>query len=210
MPKFYRFLPALILAVVLGASLASAGVNIKAGVFDPRGAKAGFIGGISTGRGDEMVDYGLGLDLFVRRYVQETVVDTATSQGGTQTSLVRTNISYSMYGLPIMAHLTVRLLPGSPIRPYVSAAAGYELVFSREANYFEGLSPKNRFYGGFGLQFMAGGEYSLVASSALLAEVFYNSCTVRRSSGTSQGFPTHEELDFSGFGFRVGARIMTF
>jgi hypothetical protein len=208
MLKFYQLLIAAVLSLILCANLAwGAGVNIKLGIFDPRGAKSGFIGGISTARGDEMIDYGLGLDLFVRQYSDETVVDTSVSQGGNQTMTVRTNISYSMYGLPIMAHLTVRLLPGSVIRPYASVGAGYEIVFSREANYNQGVDPTNRLYGGFGLQFMIGGEYVLARTSSLLGEIFYNACTVRRGSGTTQGFPTHEELNFSGFGFRVGARI---
>jgi hypothetical protein len=206
-----RFVHSGVLALILCVSLVSTaqGINLKLGFFDPKGAKTGFIFGISSSRGDEMVDYGLGLDFFVRRYVKETVVSVDTT-GQTIVSEVRTDLKYSLFALPLMGHLTIRLLPGSAVRPYFTVGAGYELALSREANYYENIDPQTRFYHGFGMQFMLGGEYTLTPTSALLGELFYNVGKLRRSGTSDQGFPTQEQLDFSGIGFRVGARISAF
>jgi len=195
----------------LGAcSLASAQsiLTVKLGTFNPVDAKAGLIAGLTYGRQvDERVDFGLGADLFIRKFKQETTVNTDTTLSGSNVSEKQTNIDYSMYGLPLMAHLNVRFLPQSRVQPYVGLAGGYEIVFSREANY-EADVKENRLYAGFGWQAMVGGEFALGSASGILAEVLYNGCTVKRSTGSNgAGFPTHEELDFSGFGFRVGVRL---
>lgn len=197
----------LIAAFGLSASAQSV-ITIKLGTFNPQDAKAGFIGSLVYGRQvDERVDFGLGADLFIRKFKQEATVDTGITPGGTTVSDVQTMIEYSMYGLPIMAHLSVRILPNAIVKPYAELAAGYEIVFSREANYQVNVKD-NRLYGGFGWQLMLGGEYGLGSSSGVLAEILYNGCTVKRGTGTNTaGFPTHEELNFSGFGFRVGFRL---
>lgn len=204
-----RTLLAILLLISFGgAASAQSVLYLKLGTFNPKDAKAGFIVGITTGRQvDEKVDFGIGADLFIKKYTQMTAVDSATSPGGTSTQTVQTDIEYLMYGLPIMLHLNVRFIPESVVHPYAGIAGGYELVFSREANYFTG-NKDNRFYGGWGWQLMVGGEYSLGSSSGLLMELFYNGATVKRSKGSNElGFPLHEELNFSGFGFRVGARL---
>ncbi len=185
-------------------------IIIKLGAFNPQDAKAGFIAGITTGRQvDEKVDFGLGVDLFVRQFTQKSVVGSGSSPGGSTTTTTQTDVDYSMFGLPIMVHLNIRLLPNSIVRPYVGLAGGYEILFSREANYQVTPAVKDsRLYGGFGWQLMLGGEYALGSSSGLLAEILYNGCTVKRSAGDNAvGIPTHEELDFSGLGFRLGVRI---
>ena len=183
-------------------------LKIKIGTFNPQDAKAGLLVGISTGRQvDERVDFGIGADLFIRRFTQETEVSIDTTQQQTNPQIVQTNLSYSMYGLPIMVHIDARILPNATVIPYVGIAGGYELLFSREANYLEDKKD-NRLYGGFGWQAMIGAEYPFGSSSAILGEIMYNGCTLSRSQGSSEaGFPLHEELDFSGLGFRIGMRL---
>ncbi|MCX6641517.1 MAG: outer membrane beta-barrel protein [bacterium] len=210
MTRFARISLLIVLALVLSAGSASAQslIKIKLGTYNPKDAKAGFIIGISSGKQfDERVDAGLGVDLFMRQYTQETAVDTLDSQGGNTYVTVQKNIDYSVFCLPITGQLTIRLLPKSPISPYAGVGLGYEILFSREANYFTGQKD-SRLYGGFGWQVNVGGEYILGSSSSILGEIFYNGCTVSRNKGKSDaGFPIHEELNFSGIGFRVGVRL---
>jgi hypothetical protein len=208
MRKLWAFL---ILLTLTGAATCVQGqsaLKIKAGIFNPRDAKAGFIVGIATGRQvDERVDFGIGADLFIRRFEQEEEVDTNTSTSQTDPEIYQTELSYSMYGLPIMVHLDVRILPDAPVIPYVGIAGGYELLFSREANYLED-DTDNRLYGGFGWQLLAGAEYPIGSASSILGEIMYNGSKLSRSQGSSAaGLPLHEELDFSGFGFRLGFRL---
>ena len=194
--------------MLTAAGQAQSVIKIKIGTFNPKDAKAGFIVGISTGRQvDERVDFGIGADLFIRKFTQETAVGEVDSLGQITPEVTQTEISYSMYGLPIMVHIDARILPDAPVIPYVGIAGGYELLFSREANYLEDRKD-NRLYGGFGWQAMVGAEYPFGSSSAILGEILYNGCTLSRSQGSSEaGFPLHEELDFSGFGFRLGFRL---
>ncbi len=208
-----QLIRASILIILAGAlcwqqASAQSVITIKLGTFNPKDAQAGFIAGITTGRQvDERVSFGLGADLFVRQFTQESTVSVDTTISGNQVSQVQTQVDYSMFGLPIMVHLDVRLLPNRPLTPYVGLGAGYEILFSREANYLTG-NKDSRLYGGFGWQLMVGGEYALGSSSGILGEIFYNGCTVKRNQGSNElGFPIHEELNFSGMGFRVGVRF---
>ena len=209
MQKIVKFgLVLLVLSALLSeVGLAQSFVTVKVGSFNPQDAKAGLIVGISTGRQvDERVDFGLGADLFLRKFTQETTVED-TAGGLIDPQQVQKEIDYSLYALPIMIQLNIRVLPQAVVIPYVGLAGGYEIVFSREANYITG-DKDNRLYGGFGWQVMLGGEYPFGSASGVLAEIFYNGCTVSRNKGSSDlGFPISEELDFSGLGFRVGVRL---
>jgi len=207
MRKFVLIAIALMLCQA-SAAYSQSVLKIKVGTFNPKDAKAGLLVGISTGRQvDERVDFGIGADLFIRKFTQETEVSVDTTSQQTDPQIVQTNLSYSMYGLPIMVHIDARILPDAVVIPYVGIAGGYELLFSREANYLEDKKD-NRLYGGFGWQAMVGAEYPFGSSSAILGEIMYNGCTLSRSQGSSEaGFPLHEELDFSGLGFRIGMRL---
>ena len=195
---------AVLFAVVLGGSNVSAQsvTNIKLGLFNPKDARTGFIASFTTGRQvDERVDFSLGVDFFIRRFVQKSTVE------GGSPSTVQTELAYSMYALPIMVHLDFHVLPYVLVKPYIGLAGGYEILYSRETNYITD-EKQYRYYGGFGWQLMIGVDYPLGSASSLLGELFYNGCTVSRSKGESElGFPIHEELDFSGLGLRVGLRF---
>jgi hypothetical protein len=150
---------------------------------------------------DERVDFGLGVDFFIRRFVQESTVESGPP------STVQTELAYSMYALPIMVHLDFHVLPYAMVQPYIGLAGGYEILYSRETNYITD-EKQYRYYGGFGWQLMIGAAYPLGSASSILGELFYNGCTVSRSKGESElGFPVHEELNFSGLGFRFGLRF---
>ncbi|MFH1862403.1 MAG: OmpW family outer membrane protein [bacterium] len=191
----------------LSGKAAQSVLDIKAGTFNPKDAKAGLLIGISTGKQvDERVDFGIGMDLFVRQFTQETAIE-AEIGGQSQSQLVQKEIDYSLFALPLMLRLNFYILPDLAFTPYVGLGGGYEILFSREANYITG-EKDSRLYGGFGWQAWGGVQYQLGSNSALIAEVLYNGCTVKRGKGSSDlGFPVHEELDFSGLGFRAGVRL---
>ncbi|MBU1882299.1 hypothetical protein KKA08_09690, partial [bacterium] len=150
---------------------------------------------------DDRIEFGLTADLYIRKFKQETEVGPNPGSGGTD---IQTEIEYSMYALPIMAQLTVNIMPQAIVIPYAAVAVGYEMVYSSESNY-ELDETDRRFYGGFGWQLAIGGKYYIGSSSALFGELFYNGATVKRNKGSNEaGFPVSEELDFSGLGFRVG------
>jgi len=176
-------------------------LGIRVGSFNPEDAKSGLTIGINTGRAvDDHVEIGLAADLFIRKFSQETVVGN-DPEGGT---LIQEEIEYSMYALPVMAQLTLNILPYAIVVPYAGLAVGYEMVYSSESN-FELDETDRRFYGGFGWQVALGGKYYIGSSSAFFGELFYNGATVKRNKGSNEaGFPIREELNFSGLGFRVG------
>ncbi len=204
-----RFLLILLLIVLCANQAIGQSVfSVKAGTFNPTDAKSGFFFGIATGRQvDERLDFSLGADLFIRKFTQKSTIDTTESSGLIDPEDLQTEIEYSLYALPITVQFTIRVLPNAVVKPYLGLAGGYEIVFSREVNYLYDIK-SSRFYGGFGWQLMLGGEVPLGSASALLGEILYNNATVKRSKGSSeQGLPIHEELDFSGLGFRIGLRF---
>ncbi|TKJ40625.1 hypothetical protein CEE37_06580 [candidate division LCP-89 bacterium B3_LCP] len=207
---YYKRLLTILSALLILASVTQAQsvTKIKVGTFNPKNARAGLIVGFTTGQKvDERLDFGFGADLFIRKFSQESQVDTSTTSGGTTTSGIETEIEYSMYALPLMVHLDFNIMPETVLKPYIGIAGGYEILFSHEANYLTG-EKQSRFYGGFGWQMMIGAEFPIGHQSALLGEILYNGCVAKRSKGSNeQGLPLHEELNFSGLGFRVGLRF---
>jgi hypothetical protein len=193
--------------ILAGTTQAQSFLTLKFGTLNPKDTKSGMIFGILSGRQiDERMDFGLSADLFVRKFTQESTVEEETT-GQTEPTIVRREIDYAVWGLPIMAQLNVHLVPGAIVEPYIGIAGGYELLFSRERNY-ETDEKDSRFYHGFGWQFLIGGAYSLGMRSSIGAELFYNGATVKRRSGSdAAGFPLHEELDFSGLGVRIALRL---
>jgi hypothetical protein len=204
------FLAVLLIVLFTGAASAQTYLGIKIGTMNPKDTKAGFLIGLATGRQvDERVDFGLAADLFIRKFTQESDVGEVES-GEITGDIVRREIEFSMYALPIMAQLTINVMPNAVVEPYASISAGYEMVLSSEANYITD-DKDSRFYGGFGWQLAAGAKYPLGFSSSILGEIFYNGATVKRSKGEdAAGFPIHEELSFSGLGFRVGVWLSGF
>jgi outer membrane protein W len=210
MTRNLKFLCIMLTAILVLSSGAQAQgmLKIKLGMYNPKDAKNGFIVGLVSGKQfDERVDAGIAVDLFMRQYTQDTAVDTLDSQGGNTYVTVQRSIDYSVFCLPITGQITIKILPDAVVVPYVGAGLGYEILFSREANYVTGQKD-SRLYGGFGWQINAGAEYQLGSSSALLGEILYNGCTVSRNKGKNDlGYPVHEELNFSGLGFRIGVRL---
>lgn len=206
-----KYLKLLSLAIIVslayaGISAAQSSFSIKLGTFSPKDARTGFYGALEGGGGDANVDYGLGLHIYYDSFTKSTLVGEGNIPGYGNLPQQRMDVDYKMLGLPIMAHLTVRLFRQSVFHPYGGVEGGYELLFTREKNFAANVSD-NRFYHGFGAQALLGAEYDLGPTSDLLAEVFYNWATLSRSVGTNAGLPVNENFNFNGFGFRVGVRL---
>ena len=75
-------------------------------------------------------------DLFVRKFSRESTVNVEES-GQSSVTEKQSLIDYSLWALPIMVRLNLRIIPGAIVEPYLGLAGGYEMVFSREANYEE-------------------------------------------------------------------------
>lgn len=208
----YRYLKILFVAFILtaisaGYSLAQSNLSIKLGEFSPKDGKSGFYGVLSTGGGDPSVEYGIGVHVFYSNFTKTTLVGEGQIPGYSQPlPQTRMDVSYKLFGLPLMLNLMVRLFPNSVIHPYGGVSGGYELLFTHEENHNLNVSD-TRFYHGFGGQAFLGGEYDLGPTSDLLAEVFYNWSTPSRNVSSSAGLPVSESFDFSGLGFRVGVRL---
>ncbi len=205
---FFRIIcAAIIIASIISVSAAQSFLNLRVGTLNPKDTKSGLIFGLMSGRQvDERLDFGLSADLFIRKFTKESTVN--EEQGGqANVTEVQKEIDYSLWALPIMVQLNLHLIPGAVVEPYLGIAGGYEMVFSREANY-QTDEKDSRFYHGFGWQLIGGGAYAIGASSAVTGEIFYNGSTVKRSKGKDDlGFPIHEEVNFSGLGFRIGLRF---
>jgi hypothetical protein len=192
----------LVSAHVLHASGRS--FTIRGSYFAPEGADAGFSLGGSVGtQFDEVVELGIGTDIFWRNYRKTSVV-AQTISGGIVTSTTTTLVQYNTVIVPIMLELMVKI----PVIPKFSVfghgGLGYEFLFNKERNYASGVSD-TRFYSGWTWQAGAGVMFKLGRESAIFAEGFYDHGKARHKLKDLILFlPAFEEVDLSGFGARVG------
>jgi hypothetical protein len=195
-------------AVVPAFGQAAPFTQIRFGTLNPKDAKSGVILGVRTGRDfDNVVLVGFSADLFWKSYTKKSDVADSISAGGLVSHEKRVLVDYKTLILPLMFTADVRIpVENVPIKPYFGGGIGYQLLFNKEDNFDEGKS-SSRFYSGFGYQFQVGAEYRMSPHAGFYLEAFYNGCKAKRSSGTTTGLPTFEEVDISGVGFRVGLTL---
>jgi hypothetical protein len=80
------------------------------------------------------------------------------------------------------------------------------LLFDKYSNYRTGEKDSPKF-SGFGWMARAGIEYKLGSRSSIIGEGFYNSCKAKGDRKKISGMPSWQEVDLSGFGFKVGVRV---
>jgi opacity protein-like surface antigen len=182
--------------------------QIRFGTLNPKDAKSGVILGVRTGRDfDNMVLVGFSADLFWKSYTEESTIADSVTPGGVIYSTVQTSVDYKTLILPLMFTADVRIpVENAPIKPYIGGGIGYQLLFNKEDNFDLGISD-SRFYHGFGYQLQVGAEYRMSPNAGFYLEAFYNGCKAKRSSSSTTGLPTFEEVDISGIGFRVGVTL---
>jgi len=183
-------------------------LEIQGGSFNPKGArKAGLIFGANYGLCvDQRIDLTLGLSVYRKSFTEKTAVDSSKTGAGSLPVTYVTPLEYSTTIIPITASVTAHIPFQPPIGFYVGGSLAYELLFDKYTNYATNQTDNPRF-SGFGWMARAGIEYALGSRSSIIAEGFYNSCNVKADRKKIEGVPSWQEVDLSGFGFKVGVRV---
>lgn len=205
-------LPILILAAFVvaqvGYSQAMSTTILKAGYFNPKSSKNGFIFGAGySWIVDESVDIGVAVDYFRKNYTEETQIAQSVSVSGTVEDEIRTDAEFTTNILPIYGVLNVKFPAGTYLDYFLSGGLGYEMLFSKEQSFGENSKSTSRFYSGFKWIVSGGVMYRVGSRSSFLAEVFYDGTKVSRDKKDEVGAPVRYEVDLSGIGFRVGIRM---
>lgn len=192
--------------VVFGQAFSA--TTLKAGYFNPKGSKAGFVfGGNYSWIVDESVDIGIAVDYFRKNYTDETEIAKTVSDGKIVEKEIVTNAEFTTNILPIYGLVNVKFPAGMYMDYFLSGGLGYEMLFSKEQTFGENATKKSRYYSGFKWIVSAGIMYRIGSRSSFLAEAFYDGTKVSRDKKNEQGTPTRYEVDLSGFGIRVGIRM---
>jgi hypothetical protein len=192
-----------------GFSQTQTTTTFRFGQLNPKDAKSGLMLGFNHGvLVDERVDVGFSTDIFWKSYTKETLIDATTLGTSVTESTYMREIDFKTILLPIMATVNVRIPMEdySPVFFILGGGIGWEFLFNQEKNYTEDKEDK-RFYNGFGYMLNAGVLYQIGSRSAILAELGYNGSKVSRSKDTVAGLPVWNEVNVSGFMFRVGLRL---
>jgi len=192
--------------VVLGQSFSA--TTIKAGYFNPKGSKAGFIfGGSYSWIVDEAVDVGIAVDYFRKNYTDETEIAKTVTDGKIVEKEIVTNAEFTTNILPIYGLVNAKFPAGYSMDYFISGGLGYEMLFSSEQIFGDNAKKTSRFYDGFKWILSAGIVYRTGTRSSFIAEAFYDGTKVSRDKKNEAGTPTRYEVDLSGFGIRVGIRM---
>ena len=187
--------------------------EFKVGYLSPNDAKAGYIFGINLGRMiDESLSWSFDFNYFQKGYKKTTTVNKYKTPGGLEIEQVQREMEFTTRIIPLFAKLNYEHPIGykSPFYLRASAGLGWELLWNKEDNYVDDVH-KTRFFHGFGWQGSAGFGMEISSSANFFVDAIYNGSTVKRNKKTTElGLPTWEELDISGFGFRVGVSIVGF
>jgi len=182
--------------------------TLKAGYFNPKGAKAGFLfGGNYSWIVDESVDIGIGVDFFRKGYTDETELATAVDANEvTETKIVK-NADFMTTILPVYGVINVKFPAGTYLDYIVGATLGYEWLWSNVKTYGETEIDDSKSYNGFKWLLSGGIAYRVGSRSSFIAEVYYDGTKVSRDRTAEQGAPVRYEVDLSGIGFRLGVRM---
>ncbi len=182
--------------------------TIKAGYFNPKGSKAGFVfGGNYSWIVDESVDIGIAVDYFRKNYTDETEIAKKVSDGKIVEKEIVTNAEFTTNILPIYGLVNIKFPAGMYMDYFLCGGLGYEMLFNKEETFGENATKKSRYYAGFKWIVSAGIMYRVGSRSSFLAEAFYDGTKVSRDKKAEQGAPVRYEVDLSGFGIRIGIRM---
>ena len=182
--------------------------TLKAGYFNPKGAKAGFIfSGNYSWIVDESVDIGIGVDFFRKNYTDETkLAETVYDNKVTEYKIVK-NADFTTTIFPIYGIINVKFPAGAYLDYIVSGSLGYEWLWSNIKTYGETEIDDSKSYKGLKWLLSGGIAYRIGSRSSFIAEVFYDGTKVSREKKAEKGAPVRYEVDLSGLGFRVGVRM---
>lgn len=211
MRKLLTFFTVLFMFTFLGAQNMPYS-EFKAGMLNPKNAKAGWIFSYGTGKTiDETFSWMVDFGLYAKRYSQTTAVDT-TSGNQVNEVTVQKELDFSTYLLPIMFKITFdkKMSPSAPITLKGSAGLGYQFMWNKEQNYLT-QKKESRFYHGFTYEVSFGAGLQMSSSAVLFVETFYHGGKVKRNQSKNEaGLPVWQEVDMSGPGIRFGINFVNF
>ena len=182
--------------------------TLKAGYYNPKGAKAGFIfGGTYSWIVDESVDIGIGVDFFRKAYTDETTLAKTVSQNQVTEYTIEKNADFTTTILPIYGLINVKFPAGAYLDYIAGASLGYEWLWSNVKTYGETKIDDSKSYSGFKWLLSGGIAYRVGSRSSFIAEVFYDGSKVSREKKAEKDAPVRYEVDLSGMGFRIGVRM---
>jgi len=176
--------------------------TLKAGYFDPKGSKAGFIfGGSYSWIIDESVDIGIAVDYFRKNHSE----DSTEVQGDETLRIKYADLTTNI--IPVYGLINIKFPAGMYMDYFISGGLGYEMLFRKEQTYGAQSAEKSRFYSGFKWIVSAGIMYRIGSNSSFIAEAFYDGTTVSREKKDEPSGLARYEVDLSGFGIRAGIRM---
>lgn len=203
MKKIARLTSAIILIGIFAQTSSVFGqrfsaTTLKAGYFDPKGSKAGFIfGGNYSWKIDESVDIGFAVDYFRKNHSKDSTQVLVDEKSIIELEDYTSNI------IPIYGLINMKFPAGMYMDYFLSAGLGYEWLIRKEKIYADNIN-RTRTYGGLKWLISAGIMYRIGSRSSFLAEAFYDGSKVSRK-GKESGEKL--QVDISGFGIRVGIRM---
>ena len=143
--------------------------TLKAGYFNPKGAKGGFIFGANySWIIDESVDVGVGVDFFRKIYTDETELAKKVDENKVIEKEIVKNADFTTTILPIYGVINVKFPAGRYLDYIVSGGLGYEWLWSKIETYGETKYNSSKSYSGFKWILSGGIAYRIGSRSSFL------------------------------------------
>ena len=183
--------------------------DFQGGFLFPSNAKTGFIGGIQVGRMvDDAIGYGIELDIYRKKYVEDRRISLGSQGGAEVDSLIR-EVDNTVIMLPLLFKLNYSHALNKKLMLGLSGGIGYEVLWNSVNKPSEGIDD-TKFYHGFA--WMIGGKVAMPLSKAsnIFLEIdYHNSEPSRKEDETPEGADIRKSINMSGFILRLGIRIFT-
>lgn len=190
-------------------AVASSYTELKLGQLKPKDSGSGTTAGLSMGRRiDDRLWWGFEGGFFKSSFTKATVVpDTVFGNNVVSTKQVQLDYTTTMLSLFLNLSYELRLNPNNRFYYRASAGAGWEFIWNKEKNYVDNVF-RTRTFNTPALQLTTGFGIGISRTSLIFGDIVYNMAKARSSSTTNEaGLPTYQEINMSGFGFRVGVNI---
>jgi|GEM_PF-600371 len=187
--------------------------EFKFGGLNPTDTGSGNLFGITTGHQlDSRLFWAFEVNYFKSTYREETTVAIFDSAGITFEER-QLELEFNTIIVPVMFKIEYRLDLGDedvegPIYFRSGGGLGWNFIWNNENNFRADIE-RRRFFNGLGWQASAGFEIRISEYGYVFFDGFYNDADATRNGERNQnGLPTWQTIDVSGYGFKVGLRIM--
>lgn len=185
-------------------------LELRIGQLDPQAGDAGTMVGISRGRRiDDRLWWQLEANYFRSSYTRATTVADEIS-GGQVITTEQVEVDFSNTILSIFIGFYYEYSLGGRFFYRGTGSLGWEHIVVSEKNYVENVA-RTRTFDTPGLQISAGLGIGISRSSMIFGDLIYNSAKAKSDySAYGDGLPVYQEINVSGFGFRVGINFLNF